>query len=98
MTKHMITHGHTMATFKCELCSKNFTRKDSLSKHIMIHTGEKLLKCDMCGMSFAYIGKLRLHEKTYENSKEYPCELCGKVFPQKSYRNRHLKSRIAFIN
>lgn len=34
--------------FKCEVCSKCFTRNGQLKEHRRVHTGEKPYKCGVC--------------------------------------------------
>ena len=38
--------------FKCEVCSKSFTAKSSLKRHLYIHKGVKQHECEVCGKSF----------------------------------------------
>lgn len=38
----------TKNLFKCEICSKAYTRRRDLKKHVLIHTGEEPFKCDIC--------------------------------------------------
>lgn len=38
--------------FKCSYCSKKFTRKNTLNRHLMIHSKEKPFKCKHCYRTF----------------------------------------------
>ena len=49
--------------FKCNLCEKKFTRKESLQYHFFSHTGEKPFTCAQCGASFRAKPTLRNHIK-----------------------------------
>ena len=38
--------------FKCDICEKKFSRKQSLVQHVHSHTNEVPLKRDACGAQF----------------------------------------------
>ena len=51
--------------FKCDICEKKFSRKQSLVQHVHSHTNEVPLKCDACGAQFAQKGCLKTHTYPY---------------------------------
>ncbi len=53
--------------FRCNLCVKTFTRKESLQYHFFSHTGEKPFKCSLCAASFRAKPTLRNHLRTVHN-------------------------------
>ncbi|XP_026548787.1 zinc finger protein OZF-like, partial [Notechis scutatus] len=67
----------------CLLCGRAFTRKSSLNRHLIIHTGEKPYKCAHCGKSFNRKTNLLSHEMVHARDKSYQCSDCGKNFKPK---------------
>ena len=46
----------------CMLCGQSFTRKSSLTQHMLIHTGARPFCCATCGKSFARACTLKTHQ------------------------------------
>ena len=68
------------AQFMCHLCSREFTRKTSLEKHMLIHEGKRPFKCSICTAAFHQKGSLDYHIKTIhlkDDSQKHICEICG---------------------
>lgn len=51
-----------------------------LSRHMLIHSGEKPFKCNECGKTFVREEKLKIHERIHTGEKPYSCEVCGQNF------------------
>ncbi|XP_064628087.1 zinc finger protein 853-like isoform X7 [Lineus longissimus] len=49
---------------KCGQCGMEFSRRWSLSRHMMTHTNERPYRCDICGKRYIQLGNLKSHEKS----------------------------------
>jgi len=86
--EHLRTLRH-----KCDLCSKTFSRKNDLSRHLMLHSGERKYVCTFCDSKFIGSGDLHKHVRIHTGEKPYKCDFeeCGKSFTQKGDLNKHVK-------
>ncbi|XP_015275017.1 PREDICTED: zinc finger protein 579 [Gekko japonicus] len=67
---------------QCGVCHKNFARPWSLSRHYVVHTGEKPFSCPECGMAFRLASYLRQHSRMHAVSGD--CPLLGQADPQEA--------------
>ena len=65
--------------FKCTRCNNQYTNKQSLKRHMVIHEGTFLL-CQICNQSFTQKGGLTRHLSVQHDSLQ--CYTCSKVFPR----------------
>lgn len=81
-------------THECTICSKKFTRSDSLRIHLLIHSGKKPHpceehECNICKGKFTSRENLRIHE-TFQHSLK--CYKCHKQFRSMIGLKRHLRA------
>lgn len=77
--------------FKCQFCSKVFSRKIQKITHERTHTGEMPYSCEQCDKKFRYRSALFVHSKIHTGHKPYSCDYCEKTFSDSSNRNKHIR-------
>ncbi|ODM92814.1 putative zinc finger protein [Orchesella cincta] len=66
------------ANNKCSVCSKTFSHKYELNRHLKFHNGEKPFKCLLCGKCFYFRWMLNTHILSHE--KTHSCDVCQNSF------------------
>ncbi|XP_069168375.1 zinc finger protein pat-9-like [Procambarus clarkii] len=51
--------------FICDICQKVYKRKEALTEHRRLHTGEKPFECDKCFKRFSYRGSHYRHKQKH---------------------------------
>ncbi|ODM91029.1 putative zinc finger protein, partial [Orchesella cincta] len=72
---------------KCSVCSKTFSHKYELNRHLKFHKGEKSFKCSLCGKGFYFRWMLNTHILSHE--KGYSCDVCLNSFATASNLKLH---------
>jgi len=75
--------------FKCKICLKCYSSKQSLEHHERIHSGEKPFQCEVCDKTFAQKGNLDRHMRIHSGEKPYECDICGKKFSVSCHLKYH---------
>lgn len=81
----------------CEMCGKEFSRKQTLQKHkVLFHSQTGTIYCNICGRLFAtemdrnsHQVECELKKRIQHASNPMPCEICGKVLSRKGALQRH---------
>ncbi|KAK9736197.1 BED zinc finger [Popillia japonica] len=83
---------HTDGTNTCEICNKNYLKKENLKKHIKeVHElGHVKQTCEICNKSFKSKRYLLAHKKViHEGESDYVCSICGHLFINKPSLEKH---------
>ena len=76
----------------CTLCSKTFSRTDSLKAHMeSVHEGKGPFKCTKCELRFTMKGNMKRHIETVHEGKKPICAFCNKTFTSRSYLKVHIE-------
>ena len=78
--------------FKCGVCNKVLSCRDSFERHSRMHRDSKPFKCSFCPKTFGEACKKAIHERVHSGSKPFPCLQCSKCFRTATQRNVHRRS------
>ena len=93
ISSKVISQKNEAGQFPCNRCEKQFTRKDSLDRHIQnVHEGIKL-SCNDCGYEATQRANLLVHIRSVHEGIKFPCDSCDFKATQKNYLNTHKKNK-----
>ena len=78
LESHIQTHPPDRP-FTCTHCSRTFTHKHHLKRHMMSHS-DKSIECQVCKRSFKEKFYLEMHMKVHLLPDYKQCEICGESF------------------
>ncbi|CAL1542656.1 unnamed protein product [Lymnaea stagnalis] len=85
-----MVHMPAEVLFECTVCSKKFTRKAHLKRHLRIHEPEKPYKCTVCDYRGCERSDISKHMLIHQDPK-HACERCGKTFRHIKNKELHVK-------
>lgn len=93
---HKYSHNITEdGIYQCHICSKTFTVRDYLRKHVRAHyslTHKKQAKkysCSVCQKKFRTAARLDTHVNMHTGEKPFLCVTCGKSYADNEYLVKH---------
>lgn len=91
-THKLITHTDNVPMYACEICKKEFTRKNYRDYHQRLHTSDKPHCCDICDFRSAKKHNLIRHMLVHNNQYNFECDACGRKFKRKTGLHSHQKT------
>jgi predicted RNA-binding Zn-ribbon protein involved in translation (DUF1610 family) len=79
------------ADFKCPQCTRRFTHRGNLNRHVRTHTGEKPYTCPHCGKRFTMSSNMKIHIRTHTRERPFICAIpgCQRSFTTSSDKKKH---------
>lgn len=79
-----------------DLCGREVSSQELLTKHLLTHKTNNPFKCGVCGISYIHQSTLSRHSKIH--GKIFDCRFCTLKFQYDSHLRRHLLEAHADIN
>ncbi|XP_063632130.1 zinc finger protein ZFP2-like [Cydia splendana] len=91
--RHMFTEHNTVAaSYKCNICDKNFILKSKLTSHIKkVHLMERNHICPECGQGFFIKQSLDEHMIKHNGERVHKCNVCLKAYARKKTLREHMR-------
>ncbi|XP_055635705.1 zinc finger protein 658B-like [Toxorhynchites rutilus septentrionalis] len=87
LRSHMARHNDPAVEYKCPICDRTFPKKESLNRHIPLHTNEFPHPCDECPLGFVRRSALVKHKQRYHGEDPHPLNLLQCLFCPRVYAN-----------
>ncbi|GFW03363.1 zinc finger protein 91 [Trichonephila clavipes] len=68
--RHLLIHTKEKAHI-CDICNKDFSRRDTLKAHLRIHTNEMPYSCELCNKAFSQSSTLKTHLLIHTKEKPH---------------------------
>ncbi|KAL4623424.1 zinc finger protein 513-like isoform X2 [Arapaima gigas] len=82
----------SLKEFCCSLCSRKFTTKLTMQRHMGIHQGEKPFQCPQCPYSTRLKASLVQHLRVHTGEKPFKCSQCPYASIDSSSLLRHSRT------
>lgn len=76
----------------CNVCEKKFSSNFSLTRHLLLHTGERPFVCPVCDFGFIQKSDLSRHVAIHSDAADFKCNICPKTFKTKKNLQCHQRS------
>ena len=81
---------------RCDICEKDFSCNSTLTRHMRIHSDNKIFKCPFCSYSGHRKDNLGSHMKSHSLVKSYSCSLCPYSTNFSVSMKKHMKTNHPF--
>ncbi|PRD27168.1 UNVERIFIED_CONTAM: zinc finger protein [Trichonephila clavipes] len=75
--------------YSCELCNRNYSSRNGLTNHYLVHSQVKPFKCDICDKAFTKKCTLTVHLSIHSTERPHVCEICSRPFARKADLKKH---------
>lgn len=65
LKRHVDSKHLKLKTFRCDVCSHEFSSKQNLVEHRYLHTGSTPFTCTLCPLKFRQASQLSLHKRVH---------------------------------
>ncbi|XP_071058693.1 zinc finger protein ZFP2-like [Pseudochaenichthys georgianus] len=85
------SHSAVKKQFGCSVCTKSFTYRKNVQRHMKIHKGEKPFNCSVCKKAFSQNIHLKEHMRIHTGEKPFSCSVCTKYFALNGSLKKHMR-------